>query len=165
MPVASGARVVELEDKCDPSTFNVFVRPGTCVGDGNVTFQEFAAQLNPVDFGHDAWRMQFGRGHIDQGEALKATNEGGEFHTFTKVAQFGGGCIPELNGPLGLTPVAECAPTVPNTTPPLPVAFVMTGVNPGTTFDVPGAALQAGRVNHFQCLVHPWMRMDIEVRK
>ena len=90
---ASGVRTVKVEDKCDPATFNAAVGDGTCVGDGNVTFAEFFAKVNPVDFGHDAWRFQFGRGKVDRGETLRATNDGGEFHTFTEVKQFGGGCI------------------------------------------------------------------------
>jgi hypothetical protein len=40
---------------------------------------------------------------------LAARNRGGEEHTFTEVANFGGGCIAALNDLLGLTPVPECA--------------------------------------------------------
>ena len=39
---------------------------------------------------------------------ITAVNGGGEDHTFSEVAQFGGGCIDVLNGILGLTPVPEC---------------------------------------------------------
>jgi hypothetical protein len=162
---ASGVRTVNVEDRCDPATFNAAIGPGTCVGDGNVLFSEFLEKLNPVDFGHDEWRFQFGRGRIDRGETLRATNDGGEFHTFTEVAQFGGGCIPQLNGPLGLTPVPECGPVTevaPNKF--VPTAFLTSGLDPGGSFDVPGLAV-AGTRHKFQCLIHPWMRLEVEVRR
>src|SRR5262245_14266781 len=101
--VASEKRVVRLQDNCDPATFNLAVGPNTCVGDGEVTFPEFLAAL--FDGGHPDWQFHFGRGKVDKGEALTLKNEGGEFHTFTEVAQFGGGSIDLLNGPLGLTRV------------------------------------------------------------
>ena len=40
------------------------------------------------------------------GGTLEAPNKGGEDHTFTEVANFGGGCIDFLNGLLGLVPRA-----------------------------------------------------------
>ena len=163
--VASGVRQLRLEDKCDPATFNAAVGDGTCVGDGDVTFDEFLEKLNPVDFGHEDWRFHFGRGEIDKGEALNARNDGGEFHTFTEVAEFGGGCIDLLNDPLGLTPVAECdaltevAPGVF-----VPTAFLTTGLDPGADFDVSGLTA-AGTKHRFQCLIHPWMRIEVKVRR
>ena len=163
MPAASGARIVEIEDRCEAASFNAAIGDGTCLGDGDVTFAEFLAVLNPIDFGHEHWRFQFGRGRIDRGERLKAANDGGEFHTFTEVAEYGGGCIDELNQPLALTPVAECA-AVTEVAPGVfvPTAFITTGIDPGGTLDVP--RLTAGE-HKFQCLIHPWMRIDVEVRK
>ena len=46
---------------------------------------------------------------LDAGGTLQAHNRGGEDHSFTEVANFGGGCIAALNELLGLTPVPECA--------------------------------------------------------
>jgi hypothetical protein len=127
-----------------------------------VTFDEFLEELNPQDGGHGAWRFNFGRGRIDRGETLRAVNRGGEFHTFTEVAEFGGGCVPDLNGPLGLTPVPECAPlteVAPGVV--VPTAFLQTGVDAGDSIDVSG--LKNG--NHkFQCLIHPWMKVNVRVR-
>jgi hypothetical protein len=77
------------------------------VGDGDVTFAEFLEAL--AEGGHDAWRLHFGRSHIEAGETLLVTNEGGEAHTFTHVAAFGGGFVPELNEPFGFPgPVPVC---------------------------------------------------------
>ena len=39
------------------------------------------------------------------GGSVEARNVGGEVHTFSEVASFGGGCIDALNDLLGLTPV------------------------------------------------------------
>ena len=159
---ASGVRRVDVEDRCDPETFNAAIGEGTCVVDLGVTFDEFLEELNPVDFGHDKWRFNFGRGRVDSGETLQAVNRGGEFHTFTEVAEYGGGCVPELNGPLGLTPVAECAdltevaPTVF-----VPTAFLTSGIDAGGTLNVDD--LDRG-THKFQCLIHPWMRQDVTVR-
>jgi hypothetical protein len=162
MTRASGVRKVDVRDECDPATFNAAIGPGTCIGDGDVTFQEFLEELNPQDKGHDKWLFNFGRGRIEEGETLRAVNRGGEFHTFTEVAQYGGGCVPDLNEPLGLEPVAECAETVPTPNGPVPVAFITTGVNAGDSIDVAG--LEKG--NHkFMCLIHPWMRVNVKVER
>jgi hypothetical protein len=162
LTMASGVRKVDVRDECDPATFNAAIGPGTCVGDGDVTFEEFLEQLNPADGGHDKWRFNFGRGRVDAGETLRAVNRGGEFHTFTEVAGFGGGCVPELNGPLGLTPVPECAdlPTLPDGQQ-IPTAFIPTGVNAGGSLDVAG--LDKG-THKFMCLIHPWMTTTVRVR-
>ena len=162
MTRASGVRNVDVEDRCDPATFNAAIGDGICVGDGDVTFAEFLEQLNPADFGHDKWRFNFGRGRVDPGETLRAVNRGGEFHTFTEVKAYGGGCIPLVSEPLGLDPVPECAPQT-QVAPGIfvPTAFLTTGVNPETSLDV--APLGKG-THKFQCLIHPWMRVDVQVR-
>jgi hypothetical protein len=151
MTRASGTRRVDIRDECDPATFNAAIGPGTCVGDGDVTFNEFLSQLNPVDFGHEDWRFNFGRGKINLGETLQAVNRGGEFHTFTEVKEFGGGCVPFINNALGLPSAPDCSPQI----------FADTGVAPGNTHSVAG--LENGP-HKFQCLIHPWMRTVIDVR-
>jgi hypothetical protein len=162
MTRASGVRKVDVDDRCDPATFNAALGDDTCVGDGNVTFDEFLEELNPQDKGHDKWRFNFGRGRIDRGETLRAVNRGGEFHTFTEVEEFGGGCVPALNVPLGLTPVSECDPlteVAPGVQ--VPTAFLETGVNAGDSIDIAG--LDKG-THKFMCLIHPWMRVSVKVR-
>ena len=65
-------------------------------------------------------------------------------HTFTEVADFGGGFVAPLNGTLIFAP--ECAPQQ------LRYLRVQPGVD----------GLGVG--NHsFQCCIHPWMRMLIKV--
>jgi hypothetical protein len=105
---AGATRQVQMLDDCDPATFNAAVGPGTCVKDGTTTFSEFIGQLLAQGRA-PAWRFAPSQLRLDPGGTLQAHNRGGEDHTFTEVANFGGGCIEALNGLLELTPVPECA--------------------------------------------------------
>jgi hypothetical protein len=100
---ASTTRQVQVLDDCDPATFNAAIGPGTCVKDGGTTFQEFIAQLLAQGRA-PAWRFAPGQLRLDAGGRLQAHNRGGEDHTFTEVANFGGGCIQALNDLLGANP-------------------------------------------------------------
>lgn len=147
----SGERTVQMLDACDGPSFNAVIGPGTCERAGGVTFDAFIGQL--VAMGQaPAWR--FAPTHLDvaAGGSIEAYNRGGEFHTFTEVAAFGGGCVPELNGILGLSPVPECA---------VPGIFGSTGAAPGDEVETP--ALGAGQ-HLFMCLIHPWMRTTVDAR-
>jgi plastocyanin len=156
------AEVVEVEDDCDPVTFTAAGIP--CVGDGDTTFDEFLAEFTNTG-AVDDWEFDPDEVDVDQGERVKAVNEGGEFHTFTRVQAFGDACVPELN--LGREPViAECLDEA--------VAgalFGLTGLEPGQRLVVTSAqsgpegfsqALQPGE-NKFECLIHPWMRAVVTV--
>jgi plastocyanin len=151
--VASGAastRGIAVLDDCEPTSFNAAIGPGTCVKDGTVTFGDFIGQL--VEMGRaPAWRFAPDHATLDAGGTLVAANHGGEFHTLTEVAAFGGGCVPALNALLGLTPVPECA-----------IAGILfaTGIPAGGTLAT--APLGAG-THRFMCLIHPWMRTTVEV--
>ena len=150
---------VRLLDDCEPASFNAAIGPGTCVGDGDTTFADFIEQLaeNGLEANEsaDKWENKPGRFHIDEGDRLRVVNIGGEFHTFTEVAEFGGGCVPELNQALGLPAgdmVDECED---------PSLFATTGVPAGGRIHVHG--LDAG-VHKFECLIHPWMQSVVTVR-
>lgn len=147
---ASQDRRVTLLDDCDASTFNAVLGPGACAKDGGVTFGEFIDQL--LTSGQaPAWRNAPERIRLAEDGTIDAYNLGGEFHTFTEVAAFGGGCVDEINALLGLSPVAECA---------IPGIFGSTGVAPGDELE--GAPLGPG-VHRFECLIHPWMRTTVTV--
>jgi plastocyanin len=148
----SATRQVQALDDCDPVTFNAAVGPGTCVKSGSTTFSEFIAQLLAQGRA-PAWRFAPGQLKLAAGGTLAANNRGGEDHTFTEVASFGGGCIAALNNLLGLTPVPECAGFPGG-------AFAATLVPPGGT--VTTKPLTPG-VHRFQCLIHPWMRTTVTV--
>ena len=147
---ASQARRVTMLDDCDAATFNAVIGPGTCVKDGGVTFQELIGQL--IGTGEaPAWRFAPEVVQLGAGGSVDAYNRGGEFHTFTEVAAFGGGCVDALNSILGLTPVPECA---------IPGILGSTGVAPGEELE--GTPLGSG-VHLFECLIHPWMRATVTV--
>jgi plastocyanin len=149
---AASTRQVQVLDDCDPATFNATIGPGTCVKDGTTTFSEFIAQLLAQGRA-PAWRFAPEQLSLDPGGVLQASNRGGEVHTFTEVADFGGGCIQALNDLLGLTPVPECAGFPGG-------AFAATAVAPGGT--VTTSPLTPG-VHRYECLIHPWMRTTATV--
>jgi plastocyanin len=160
--LADGPKVeqVKLLDQCEPASFNAAFGAGFCQRTGSgVSFAEFSAKLNPTDFGHNAWWInasggRLGNTKISYGDKLHVTNEGGIAHTFTEVAQFGGGCIPPFTLPLGLPLrdfASECLP-----------AFATSFVPQGTSIDVDASILTPG-VHRFQCFFHPWMRQTVTV--
>ncbi len=151
---ASDIRVVQIADRCDSITFPP---EAGCQGRGGVTFQKFLEKVNAKDGGHGAWRFHMDGGDLRMGEPLRITNTGGEPHSFTEVSSFGTGVVLPLN---------EALPT--ETPPAVPVGFPSLGAATGATTLLPG---QERRVNgltpgthYFQCLIHPWMRVDVQVR-
>jgi hypothetical protein len=148
----SSSRNVQILDDCDPATFNAAIGPGTCVKDGSTTFSEFIGQILAQGRA-PAWRFAPDHLSLAAGGTLVAHNRGGEEHTFTEVANFGGGCISALNDLLGLTPVAECAGFPGG-------AFAATVVPAGGTEE---AGPLAPGLRRFQCLIHPWQRTTVDV--
>jgi plastocyanin len=145
-------RNVQMLDACDPATFNAALGEGACVRKGGgVKFERFIDQL--ITKGEaPAWRFSPAQLKLDAGGTITARNKGGEFHTFSEVAAFGGGCIPELNDLLGLQPVPECS---------IGDILATTGVPPGASLTT--EPLAAGE-HRFMCLIHPWQRTTATVR-
>jgi hypothetical protein len=83
------------------------------------------------------------------GQQISAINNGGEFHTFTEVANFGAGIVPDLNAAL------------PPGTPPAAPVGDFNGIGAGETLELD--ALATG-THLFECLIHPWMRTTAEQR-
>lgn len=155
------AQVVAL-DECDPATFNVLgaVGPGFCknVALGYTPFGStttFANLIAEAAAGHpDAkWDFEPDTLTVHEGTPIIAVNQGGEPHTFTEVAQFGGGFIPPLND--GESAAPECAEGFSS------VAVARTRILQGSQLQVTG--LSKGE-HHFQCCIHPWMRMTVNVK-
>jgi plastocyanin len=109
-------------------------------------------ELNPTDFGHEKWRNKPDELDLKVGDQINAVVRGGEFHTFTKVDEFGAGCVAELNLPLGLTgpPAADCG-LIPST-----------GVLPNGLSTLTVSGLAPGTYK-YMCLIHPWMRTVVTV--
>lgn len=149
--------VVKMRDECDPVTFNAVIGPGTCVGDGTVTFSEFIAELAATRQAA-TWRFAPRRASVERGERIVVRNVGGEVHTFTEVAEFGPGIVPELN---------ELVFGVPG--PPL-LEFL--DLEP-SDFIAPGGKVKLRTGKHglgpgrhrFECAIHPWMQATIRVAR
>jgi len=147
---AAQHRRVTVLDACDGPSFNAVIGPGTCERGGGVKFDAFIGQL--IAMGEaPGWRFAPEVMTLADGGSIDAYNRGGEFHTFTEVAAFGGGCVPQLNALLGLSPVPECG---------VPGIFGTTGVAPGDELE--GEPLSSG-THRFMCLIHPWMRTTVSV--
>ena len=140
-----GTRTVQVRDDCDPATFNAAVGDGTCIGGGDTAFGDFIAELQASQ---SAEKWTFKPSRTDH-TRLVARNRGGETHTFTPVAQFGGGVVDILNH-LSNNPVVapECAN---------PATFGASVVPPGGT----SKEIKAKPGDHFQCCIHPWMRTTV----
>ena len=141
-------RSIQVLDNCDGPSFNAVLGEGACSRAGGLSFDKLFASL--ASGGAPSWRFSPARASIQAGGWLTAYNRGGEFHTFTPVAAFGGGCVPEINDAMGLSAVPECANAG--------FLFGTTGVVPGGSVDT--APLSAG-VHRFMCLIHPWQRSTI----
>jgi hypothetical protein len=147
--------VIDMRDDCDPKTFNAELGPGTCVGDGGTTFDEFIEELTEKRI-VGAWKNNPDKFNTRVGTKLNVVNIGGEAHTFTHVAKFGGGIVPELNKLSGNPMVApECNTLVPTDfVPPGGKFTILTG----------RGGLPAG-THRFQCCIHPWMRTTADLRR
>jgi hypothetical protein len=143
-------RTVTMMDACDPTTFNAVLGDGACVRNGGVTFENFVAQLEK----HQqvgSWRFAPGNVHARVGEILTAVNRGGEVHTFTEVAAFGGGFVVDLNALSGNpVPAPECLDFG-------SIVFIPAGTSASGEVEEGGTAL-------YQCCIHPWMRSTVTAR-
>jgi len=159
------AQVVAL-DECDPATFNAPTKKGG-LGQGGTGFCHevalsafgYATTLGDLIAKAAAgtpdpgWDFEPDQLTIDQGTNLSVVDQGGEPHTFTEVAQFGGGFVEALNH--GEDTVPECTGGFSN------VAVARTRITQGSRLDVTG--LSKGK-HLFQCCIHPWMRMEVDVK-
>jgi plastocyanin len=155
--VATPVQIVAL-DECDPATFNAVVGPDFCKNVALAFVAPFATTLADL-FAKAAagapdpsWDFEPDSLRIRQGTPLIVVNQGGEPHTFTPVANFGGGFIGGLNG--GQAAVPECAAGFKD------VAVARTRILQGSQLQVAG--LTKGE-HHFQCCIHPWMRVTVKV--
>jgi len=148
---AAVVRSIQMMDACDPETFNIVLGDGACENrNGGQTFSDFIAELAATQKA-GAWHFAPSAVRLREGQEFVAENHGGEVHTFTEVAEFGGGFVNELNGISG-NPV------------PAPACLDF-----GTLVFIPpgGSSLpedESVGVHHYQCCIHPWMRTDVIVR-
>jgi len=154
-PILSGSQVVAL-DECDPKTFNEALGPDFCRNIALGYTTTLSELFSEAQSGHPdkKWDFEPDTVHIKQGTVMSVIDQGGEPHTFTEVQQFGGGFIPQLNGP-GEQTIPECAGGFGK------VAVARTRMLQGSQLQVTGLA--PGE-HLFQCCIHPWMRVKVEVK-
>jgi hypothetical protein len=159
--LAGDQPTVKIRDDCQPATFNLpppdGAGPGVCAADfdGNTSFEKFIDQVSKHQQAPQ-WRFDPNRREIPAGTQILLDNYGGELHTFTRVANFGGGFVEPLNVLSGNTVLApECFDASVGGT------FVPAGAD-----EQPGPTTQQsdrGKIVKFQCCIHPWMRTEIMV--
>ena len=124
---------------------------GACVRNGGVTFADFIAQLTEHGTA-GSWHFAPGTVNVHVGDILTSVNRGGEVHTFTEVAAFGGGFVADLNvisrNPV---PAPECLDFG-------SIVFVPPGGKAGQP------VIAAGD-ERYQCCIHPWMRSVVNARE
>ena len=144
-------RYIAVLDDCDPNDPSWAATGGCSRRNGAVTNAEFGAFLaSPLSLsviGHPAWRNEPSYIKISAGESVRVTNEGGRGHTFTEVANFGGGRVPPLR--MGLTPAPECLAAPPSA-----------DLLPGATIEIDGLSVGTHK---YQCCIHSWMRAAVKV--
>jgi len=151
---SSVAQIVAL-DECDPATFNAALGPDFCK---NVTLGAFTTLDNlfaeaAAGTPDPNWDFEPDVIKIKEGSTVSVVDQGGEPHTFTEVAQFGGGFIDGLNG--GQAMVEECSGGFGN------IAVARTRILQGSHIEITG--LSKGE-HLFECCIHPWMRVKVEVK-
>jgi plastocyanin len=148
---SSGRRFIAIRDDCDPRDPAWAPTGGCTLRRGNVTFAEFARELDSplaaAVVGHQAWRNDPTYLVVEPGKTIRVRNEGGRVHTFTRVANFGGGKVPNPALNEGLVTAPECLTSV--------------DIPPGGSIRISGLAPGDHR---FECCIHPWMRALITVQ-
>jgi hypothetical protein len=153
---APAPRTILIHDECDQSSFNAAIGPGTCTRNGGVPFSTFINQFNRLQQVPE-WHFTPDKVQLKPGEAFVATNVGGELHSFTEVAAFGGGVVPTLNTFAGATR-PECAAAF---------SAFLGGAGPSSSFVRPGQSTPPdvpSGTELYQCCIHPWMHAVISVK-
>jgi plastocyanin len=155
---ANGVAQVVALDECDPLTFNTALGPDFCknVALGALGFATTLQDLfTKAAGGHPdpGWDFEPDFLKVKEGTDLLVTDQGGEPHTFTEVKRFGGGFIEGLNN--GETVVPECSGGFSR------VDVAKTRIIQGSTTTITG--LSKG-THYFECCIHPWMRVKVEVK-
>ena len=147
---APDVRVVNMVDRCDPETFNAAFGATTCLFDHpGVTLDTFLSVLGSSG-AIGSWSFSPRQIRLKEGEAFQVQNRGGETHTFTEVAEFGGGFIQDLNDLTGNpVPAPECLDP--------DIEFIPAFGSNDPEVDTPGS-------HKYMCCIHPWMRATVTVR-
>lgn len=153
MQASHGGTEIHPEDDCDPVTFGALCKAGF---NGTTTLDSFRAQFaatNQVV----GWEYGGGQATVNLGSSLQVDNRGGEVHTFTVVANFGGGRVPPLNtGNPTVAPECVAGPNASN-------VDIASGGGIAVTTGANGV-IKAKGTYKVQCCIHPWMRTTVVVQ-
>jgi plastocyanin len=152
---SNGHTEIHTEDNCNPASFGALCRAGF---NGTTTREQFTAELNATKR-VAAWEYGGGDIRVNSGQTFRVDNQGGETHTFSVVANFGGGRVPGLNTASGNPVVAPECVAGPNATN-VDIASA-TGIN--VTTGANGVIKTKGTFK-VQCCIHPWMRATVTIR-
>jgi hypothetical protein len=158
--MAQGNNVVQIValDECEPDSFNAALGPDFC---RNVALAKLGFATTKDDLFTKAaagtpdpgWDFEPDSVVKRRGTVLSVVNQGGEPHTFTEVAKFGGGFVDGLNH--GEDMVPECVGGFAN------LNVARTRILQGSRLDV--THLSKGK-HLFQCCIHPWMRVEVDIK-
>jgi plastocyanin len=147
--VANGdpGRRIFLRDLCGGESWAPF---GGCLIDGPVERPAWLARVLETG-SHPLWANSPVATAVETGTTLEVVNVGGRPHSFTRVANFGGGILPLLNTREDTRiPAPECLTDAGT------VQIAPAGGSVAHTF----AGLGEQR---YQCCFHPWMRTTVNV--
>lgn len=161
-------QVFRVRDDCDPATFNasgrVICNPAF---PGGTTVERFLQELT-ADQKVGSWRFNPDKVELDQGQGTSLESRAGEFHTFTRVDEFGGGISARLNTLSGSGPTRpECGSLGALASPSSTNIFVPDAVSAPSQITGPVAgssALPVGTTK-WMCCLHPWMRSEVTVKQ
>lgn len=140
-------RRIFLRDLCGGESWAPF---GGCLIDGTVERPDWLARVQETG-SHPLWANSPVATTVETGTTLEVVNVGGRPHSFTRVANFGGGILPVLNTRDDTRiPAPECL-TAAGT-----VQIAPAGGSATRTFTGVGE-------QRYQCCFHPWMRTTVEV--
>jgi hypothetical protein len=88
--------IVRLKDDCDSASFNAVLGAGACVIAGGTTFSRFNFILTQLGT-EPRWTNKPTTITVPTRGQFVAVNLGGEVHTFTRVANYGGGIVRRLS--------------------------------------------------------------------
>jgi len=147
LAVAKGdpGRRIFLRDRCGGDSWAPF---GGCLISGNVERPEWLARVQETG-SHPLWMNSPVATAVGTGTTLEVVNVGGRGHTFTRVANFGGGILPVLN-------------TRDDTRIPAPECLAGLVSIPGAGGSIDHTFTGVGE-QRYQCCFHPWMRTTVKV--
>jgi hypothetical protein len=152
---SQGHTEIHTEDDCDPVSFGALCNPNF---HGNTTRDEFSAELAATKR-VAAWEYGGGDIRVNLGQNFRVDNQGGEVHTFSVVANFGGGRVPGLNTASGNTVVApECVAG------PGPSNVDIASRSGITVPTGASGVIKTRGTFKVQCCIHPWMRATVTIR-